>query len=624
MGFETAITALRKMVSSTASGTLGWGERLERAVESLAKLNGSTEKEFLVLCERLQDFYLRAKEISELSSSISARMSGEEAESVVAELRSIINRLKGLEDESQNDVATLTSILKGFESIRKNLAVFGKVVMILHMLCNSLRIESARIRESDSCLSTLVDDIKQLAANIEMRSDHLLNQADAMSNRIRENLTAIVKFKNMQQGRARLILQNTGENLTALTDRRKSSSVSMNGFAARWNLISRSIGEIVSSIQFQDITRQRIEHVIETLNGIHRNLNPQSAAKGRNGLIRRFLRNRSCEYIPEAIAGCELQAAQLDHGKEEMTAAVNRIIGNLRDVAVQTGAISEETKAVAGWDGDAGQSYFEELRSGLSALVKFLAEYTDLSRELGRATGQVSETIGQMTMLVKEIEKIGIDMNMVALNACIHAAQIGEAGLGLGVLAESLHQLSVHTTEQIETIASNLKTLISTASGLAAETDAGKDREDVGNQMTHHLEGFIKPLHEVHMDTAALLSRMEEAGKVFVSDIEKTVGGITVHGWVEGIIQEVNADLNTMISEMRSKLPEGAVIKRGGELGDAVQRYTMHSEREIHNAILLADVPAQPVTEESDGFKASQVGTEKKKSEDLGDNVDLF
>ncbi len=615
--------ALRRLVPLSGSGPLQWSERLERGVNRLLELNTSTEKEFLVLCRRLQDFYLRAKEIAELSSSVSARTSGEETGAVVAELRSIVDRVKGLEGESQEGLATLTSTLDGFESIRNQLSLFEKVTLNLHMLCNSLRIESARVRESDSGLSTLVEDIERLAASIKRQSNDLLGRADGTSSQIRENLAAIFAFKNVQQGHATHILRDTGESLTSLTERHERSSAGMRCLSERWERISKSIGEVVSSIQFQDITRQRIEHVIETLQELHRKLGEQPACGIRKGLTGRFLPHRCREILPEAIAGCELQAVQLDHGKEEMTDAVKRIIGSLNDVALQTRAISDETKTLSGWNREAGQSYFEELRTGLSALVQVLSEYSDLSGKLRKATGQVSETVAQMSVVVKAIEKIGIDMNMVALNACIHAAHIGEAGLGLGVLAESLHQLSMQTADQINGIASNLKNLISAASGISAEFRPEHPAGSVEGHMARNLEEAIKPIHKLHMDASALLSRMEESGKRLVADIEATVGSVTVHEKLGDVVSEVNADLIAMASEMRTGLPEGIAVKAGGELSEASHRYTMHSEREIHHAF-LREVPGQPSAGgEVEGVE-KRCDTDGEKKEDLGDNVELF
>jgi methyl-accepting chemotaxis protein len=641
----------QKRMGRSREGTPhGWVQKLEGAVERLTELNASTEKDFLLLGERLQDTYLRAKEISESSSTISGRMSGEETTAVMTELRGVLSRVKGLEEESQTDMLKLSSMSSGFDDVRKQLMGFEKVVRNLHMLRNSLKIETARIRGDDVGLATLVDDIRNLASNIEQQSSHLLDQTDALGAETRKKLSTIIDFKTRQQGDARVILESTGRNLNSLMERHERSSEVLRGLATRWEHTSRSVGEIVTSVQFHDITRQRIEHVIDALRDVSAKVKMSAGGRSGVGLLQRLLPHRlnggqrrsPLPYIPmrDAVSGCELQAAQLSRGREEMTSAVERILKSLREVAGQTQAMSEETKAVAGMNGSEGESYFNELMTGLSMLLGVMTDYTRVGRELGEATSHVSETVNRMSVKVKEIEKIGIDMKMVALNACIHAAHIGDEGLALSVLAESLHPLSVHTADLVHTLASNLKTLVQTAADLCVVTEGEVHEPDAGMAMTHHLEEVIEPIRQLNTDTAALLSRIEESGKSFHSEIEQTVNGIAVHEQVERIIQEVNADLAGVISEMRSLLPDDGEINGGSELHEVAKRYTMNSEREIHQSILSSAIDSravgaavavnliEPSPVDSDP-KASVVEAtpgvmEKKGEEDLGDNVELF
>jgi methyl-accepting chemotaxis protein len=620
---------LLDIIPSAKDPSSGWILRLRSAADDLLGLNVSTEKEFLAIGERLQEFYRQAGDITQLTSSIATRMSGEEITAIVTELDGIIQDIETLGDDSRKGVEVLTLIISGFENIQRPLGGFEKIVKNLHVLGNFVRIESARMRSADKSFETLVSDIKNLAVNIGLKSRELLDQSLSLRRQIQDNLNNISAIKASLDEHTKAIIDDTNAKILSLTERHEWSLGIIKGFTERWESISKSVSEIVMSIQFHDITRQEIEHVHSALEDVADKIQPPAIKPNGRGFFRRI---RQGSVLPPvmyqpmgtAVAVCDLQVAQLGHAGEEMDSAVNRILQNLQGVAAQTQAMSDDIKVLVGSSGESGQSFLAELAEGLAKMVDALNRYTDVSLELSKATGRIPETVGHMSSLVAIIDKIGFDMKMVALNACIHAERIGSEGIALGVLAESLHEMSVSTMQEIQIISGELSALIDTAQALSPARASDGEGKEAG-RMNRHLEEMLSPLRKLNDDTAGLLSRMDASGKSFIGDIERTAAGFKVHERMGRVIDGVKSELATVISGIRSVLPAEILSQQYTELDKLAGRYTMDKERDIHQTLFLTDTAAgvaaavDPVL-----FAAGMPAAPVKDGEDLGDNVELF
>jgi methyl-accepting chemotaxis protein len=646
MDFKTWNTGFRKFVAHFSPSTKKeWTTDLGRAVDQLTQLNASTETEFLSLGESLQDYYLRTRKISQDSSAIAGRMSGQEITAAIEGLREIFNRIEDLDNKSRQGVEILSSILNMAGEIGTQLDYFSRVVKNLYVLSNFIKIETARIKGSDKEFAALVEDIKQLAGNIESKSKVLYEQTRSLSILTRKNLTIISDFETRQQGQSRKILDGSMKNLHSLSERNELSAVTVNNLSSQWDHISRSIGEVVAALQFHDITRQQIEHAMEALNGLacresapdHSNRLPAIIGKRRLGPSGPEDPQASSlqERAGLTVATCKLQMAQLRYAADDLVSAVNRVKTHLRTISGQAGEMSQEAKGVTGIKGKNGSSFLEEMERDLSALTGSLGDYAKLNREMEKTMGQVAEMVAGMSSFVNEIEKIGIDMKMVALNAIIHAAHIGDEGLPLGVLAESVHHLSVETTDQINTIADHLKTVITTSDQLAKNVQSDAERKwKGGDYLAGFIRGMIEPLQQLDEDMAALLARIDESGKTFQDDIEQTIQKITVHDRVGQGIETVNSGLESLVGHITQAVPAVLEYEPSQELKELTQRYTMDREREIHQSLLLSASPARILTEAGVELGAGEIlagteppeeGQEKKDGgEDFGDNVDLF
>jgi methyl-accepting chemotaxis protein len=614
-----------------------WPGRLQKAVEDLIQLNTSTEREFLSLGERLQDYYLRTREISTVSSDIATRMSGQEITDAMERLRAIYTRVEQLDSKSRQGLEILNSILGRAEDIGRQLDCFSKVVKNLHVVCNLIKIETARIKSSDKEFQALVEDIKELAADIEKKSVHLFDQSRALGLLTRQNLTLIREFENKKQGQCRIILDGTMKNLRSLAERHELSVSTMQNLADQWNSISQSIGEVVASIQFHDITRQQIEHAVEALNGLLDKMPAIGPSNKGNPLIRQMpvspdngngKKGSLCnENTGLALSTCRLQMAQIHHAGEELFSAVNRIINNLRTIADQGSKMAMDAKQITGTNEQTGHSFLSEMEEALSVLNDSLSDYAQLNMEMEITMGQVGDTVSGMSSFVKEIEKIGINMKKVALNAIIQAAHIGADGLPLSVLAESVHYLSVTTGDQINTIAGNLKEVIAISGQLDEKVqDEAENGWDRGDNPADYIAGMIKPLRRLDEDIAALLSRIDESGRTFRVEIEKTIEKITVHDRVYQGIEAINGGLDLLVNEIRARLPEDLQNKQEQDLLELAERYTMDREREIHHSLLAPEgqKPAAVTSAQEAEILEPPVEGIQKKEEDLGDNVELF
>ena len=135
---------------------------------------------------------------------------------------------------------------------------------------------------------------------------------------------------------------------------------------------------------------------------------------------------------------------------------------------------------------------------------------------------------------------------------------------------------------------------------------------------------MMKPLHQVDEDTLSLLNKINEQGNRLSDDIIRTVNEIQVHRQFDREIGGVITRLDASIANMKSILPVNTTQSEG--LEELEGRYTMHSERVVHQALAggavgLASLElAESVTKPTEATDES-IGVIQ---EDLGDNVELF
>ena len=96
--------------------------------------------------------------------------------------------------------------------------------------------------------------------------------------------------------------------------------------------IADALNEIITAVQFHDITRQQVEHVQIAL----------------HDFCARLAGDDSVEHLAaQATELCRIQAAQLRHTRHDLVAAVARMIASLRSIAPVVQQLAQETRLLA-------------------------------------------------------------------------------------------------------------------------------------------------------------------------------------------------------------------------------------------------------------------------------------
>ena len=589
-----------------------WKNVLRKSVDQVEDLNRSTEGQFLMLGSKLQSFYQDVKAISKMTEAVADLMSGDRITSAIDGLSNVLARVEYLESESQRYAVMLKHILETLDKVSLSLADFQKFVQKLNVFCTTTRIESARLGDSNIGFDTLADDIKKLAGNIESKSCNILGRLDTLRSLIRQNLSNVLQAEARQRGQTRTILDRTRSSLTSLTEKRELSLSTARHITSCYTDLSRLIGEIVASMQFHDITRQQIEHVAQAL----RVLSEAAPA--------------ACE--PSNLSDvCEIQAIQLRHAAQKLTTAVHEILANLRAVAEKISDMTHESLEITAGSDGAGNSFLCSMEDQLSHISSTLYEYGEANHDVINAKNSIAGAIQDISTFVSEIERTGVAIKLIALNAIVKAAHIGEKGAALGVLADAIHHLSFDTDQQTRFIADTFKSITVSAEQLTTGADSEEGQfEETADRMAVNLKTYKSTLGEANENIVSQLAAMDKAEKDLLEDMEITTAGISVHDTVAGVSAHVASELESMVTEWRVLEPplsgQGNEEKKAELLRALEASYTMNSERQVHQSVTISRAP-----ESSEGIEAPQLegkgsdGAGEDKAEDeFGDNVELF
>ena len=613
-------------------------EELTPNVNILSELIGSTENEFLFVGEKLLDFHLRASDVASMTTEAVRGIAGKEMGSVIDNFKNVLAMAENLNGGFVTEKDILNSILADFSQIRSPLIGFGKVVRNLYILCNFIKIEIARLGRSDTGFNALADDVRRIAADIGIKTSDLVSKADFLTPLLAANLSLIDNLGSKNEDQTTIILKKIVKNIGMLNEKANMSANSIKEVAGKWETISANMAEVVESIQFHDITRQRFEHARDALNELPEKISNRrkegrvwfklyhvlktNSDSGKGTSISRY------EEVDIIADTCELQTDQLRSARDGFVAAVDRILESLNNIAGQAGSMSTEIYEITGSSNDKKGSFISELEQDVGYLDDRINECMKFNKDLSEAMLQVAKTAAGMSGFMKEMEKLSIEMQMLALNARVHAAHIGDQGATLGVLADSIHSLAVETTTQVGFISLNLKDVVANAEKLA--TKANSDNlivQDKAGKIKNNLTLIIEPIKKIEDEFELLLPRIDQAGKILADDIGQLTSGVTIHNRIDENIENIASSLQNISAKVRGNKNDRPSRRGESHLDDLAKRYTMHSERETHLGSAKpthAEIPLKTAAPSNSQSSVTLPGKAHGNEDDLGDNVDLF
>lgn len=587
---------------------------LRGAADELAGLGGFTEAGFLSIGESLFDFRRRIDVVSWGATQAVEFMLGEQVTDIHSRLRALADRISvqlhdlsrkterngDLLREMKTLLGRLLQPLEGFRKIVKNLLALGVAT----------RIESSVLGRETGC-EHLAEELKSLAELFMSKSERAAIRLKSLSHNLDSTWTEVQVFECQRAVHGRTIAENIRSVLQALDENRQLAAGKVLDLQRRSAETSSCVSDLVSSMQFHDITRQQIEHVEDALKDLAGEMeNNPDVPGGRsksslNGVL---------------VEACGIQTAQLLSARNEMNGAVQNIIDSLGRLAAGVEGMSSEARRAAGMGDRGDDSILGELKKAVHDVDAALVQEGAVNREMERAIAVVVREVSEVSHLAGTIEQLGTQMKIVSTNAGIKAAHAGGRGAALGVIALAIQRISAEALEQTAALADGVQSVHFASRDLETSIKGDAEGDSGIERVSSEIGDVLECLHAKDREVADLLRGTEEVVDGLAHEISRTAASISVHGEFSRSIDKVVGDLAGIVRQgMRISPGEG----RGDDspvLKDLLKRYTMQREREIHrighhrhSASKLFDRP-----ESADMVKKDETGGF------LGKNVELF
>ncbi|MBI5142467.1 MAG: hypothetical protein HZA20_09825 [Nitrospirae bacterium] len=586
-----------------------WRNSLDSLNNDVRSLVTGTESEFLSIISALQKFSLDGNELYGMSQSASDLTSSGTIEDAIEGLHEQVSILSGhldaCEQRMSGSIDALRTVGGIIDSICGTSRGFKRIVRTLRVLAISTRIESSRLGAGAGGFNTLANDTEKLAGQIEIKHAKILERANELNDAIDAILSNTTCALRDQRKAAGDIIDKTRAGVKDLILMNRNSCEISDDIIDRSNNLRGEIDKIVVATQFHDITRQQMEHVGMALTDAIDRLDRFSGDAGNDEND-----DEAVELAAWIADLCELEASQTRNTREHLNGAVLGIKRNLSDMAEDVAIIAMQTREIVGASDESGStdnSLIARIKGEIENVLDLLQRNTVRKRQMSESMSSAADTVTHMSTFIGDIEDIGDEMKLIAMNARVKAAHTGREGEALGVLAESIQKLSDEARNQSLLVSEPLAAIAGESERLRRITGDG-DNQEWADEITNNLESIVQSMSGMEKRLFELFDRINAFGMNTSAEANRVAARITVHETMSAAADRIIAELEKISSEARQFAPDFNKSGREARLRELTQRYTMQSERLVHST------------------PSGGLGTAKGKSGsvDIGDNVELF
>lgn len=551
---------MRRRRSKVDPGASRILETVQRVCQELRDSMPVMEGTFLKVGEQLEQLHTRSVELTGKCEELLHFAAG--SQEGVELVRTALAALKGpLEyiDFCMNEHERLLELLRECE--QQTHAMLGvrrqmhDAIAPLTFMSVLFKIESAYLpddlKETFSTVTVEVERLHSLVDETFAKNAQQLEDAHKTLSSVRLRLQEDFRKHVVEVGGKRTRIDSAINSLDAQLAQNAERDTRLHSHGAS---LASEVGKVVTGVQFQDIVKQKVDHIIEGLQPRGNRITAPELSLQIEHLrtVNQDL-DTGCSSVRDGLARITDLTEQLNHSSvslenfEGMTAAVDGMVQLILDVM-----------------------------QDVHDIISLVSRLT----EQGHAA--VLPASGLARNLTSTISELSINMRLIALNAQIRSVQGGQ-GTGLEMLAARTAEISDQINDISVRVAGDLQRLHAQIDEMLGKFSEFLDRGKLQNEALGAARASVEPgLHALRNKTLELVQEIGDSVDLMHEAVSATGNSLAE-------LPGLGTKLKSITTELEAVRPEGDI--HAGDLArlkGLADRYTMASEREVHDNLLAA------------------------------------
>ncbi|MGJ4892352.1 chemotaxis protein [Bradyrhizobium sp. HKCCYLRH3099] len=559
-------------------------EAIRTSLAAIDDVSSYIEETFLQAGQRLGRGQAIFQELNHDLAALASGMSGTEIEQASSAVRDIANRLDRLAQALPAETALLGRLRQSAAEAAGQLRTLFKHVQTISIIARSARIEAASLEGDRDNFLAFTRQAHEIAGSVKQLLEACARDQDLLAKAVEAALDRQSDFDQ----RYRTQLLATGEELIAaysvMHERRGNSLKLAESAGGSTQKIAQAVARSIVSLQAGDSTRQRLEHIRWGLE-----------LAGRERGVTDPESRHDLATLPTLL--CRLQSMQLDDAKRELQNDTAAILHALSSILSDATGVIGQGRSLYGDQGDDAVSVLARAKQVLAQASTLIATCERAGTSVDDALLMVEELLGRFRVAVAALLEAVLDITLIGMNASLKAGHLGSRGSAFVVIANELRA----TADLVAAGAGRLKTALEVIETLALELRALR-LEGEPAQLAGLEPAILDAINGVESGNARLgtiVDRLIREGAEF-EELMGSVRQLISH------LDESTAELSSVAAQLNasSASAQGALPTASDQAAfdDALGRYTMEREREVHRRFLssfglVAGAPSQDVDE---------------------------